>query len=71
MNMSSCWMYAEIEVTMVGVIGTPLALISPSTSSPLRFLKVRAFSKVDFPAPEAPIMANSSPGRTAPLTEIL
>ena len=39
------------------------------TSSLFRFLKVRALSKVDLPAPEAPMMATSSPGFTNPLAE--
>ena len=34
------------------------------TFSPFRFLNVSALSRVDFPAPEAPMMAVSSPGRT-------
>ena len=32
------------------------------------FLNVKVFSKVDFPAPDAPIIAKSWPGRTYPLT---
>ena len=32
------------------------------------FLKVKAFNRVDFPAPDAPMIANICPGRTYPLT---
>ena len=39
------------------------------TVRPERFLKVRAFSNVDFPAPEAPIIAKTSPGLQYPLTK--
>ena len=32
------------------------------TDNPSRFLNVNVFNKVDFPAPEAPMIANNSPG---------
>ena len=38
------------------------------TVNPERFLKVNALSKVDFPAPDAPMIAKTSPGLQYPLT---
>lgn len=40
--------------------------MSPRTLPDLA-LRARMSSRVDLPAPEAPIMANSSPGRTVPV----
>ena len=39
------------------------------TVNPERFLKVKALSKVDFPAPEAPMIAKTSPGLQKPLAK--
>ena len=38
------------------------------TLRPDMFLNVKEFNRVDFPAPDAPMIANICPGRTYPLT---
>ena len=43
-------------------------LVKLLTLRPDMFLKVKAFNRVDFPAPDAPMIANICPGRTYPLT---
>ena len=53
----------------MGVTSWSLASLEPDTLSPVRFLKRRVLSSVDFPAPLAPMIARNSPGLTIPDAE--
>lgn len=53
-----------------GLAGCPFRARVPVAITPDGVRKVNEFSSVVFPAPEDPMIANSSPGYAAPFTRV-